>query len=100
MKGDMLLAGAHENGPIGARRQLFDVMRNPRREPLRGLAAAALFDLGNRSEALDASNVAAKTAKLPELAWASVIRAGASGVERGPLVKEPRFRWIELGWIE
>jgi hypothetical protein len=80
--------------------QLFDVMRNPRREALRGLAAAALFDLGARSEALDASKVAAKTAKLPAVAWASVIRAGASGVEHGPLVKEPRFRWIELGWVE
>jgi hypothetical protein len=91
---------ARDYGVERCKEQLFDVMRNPRREPLHGLAAAALFDLGNQREALDASNVAAKTAKIPALAWAAVIRAGASGVERGPLVKEPRFRWIELGWVE
>jgi hypothetical protein len=82
------------------REQLFDVMRNPRREPLRGLAAAALFDLGNRKEALDAANVVEESPKLSALAWAAVVRAGASGLERAPLVTEPRFRRIQLGWVE
>jgi hypothetical protein len=82
------------------RDQLFDMLRNPRREPLRGLAAAALFDLGNRKEALDAANVVEDSPKLSALAWAAVVRAGASGVERAPLVTEPRFRRIQLGWVE
>jgi len=76
------------------------VSRNPRREQLHGLAAAALFDLGSCQEALDAVNVVEKTPKLSALAWASVVRAGASGVERGRLVTEPRFRRIQLGCVE
>jgi hypothetical protein len=82
------------------REQLFDLMRNRRREPLRGLAAAALFDLGNRKEALDAVNAVEDSPKLSALAWGAVVRAGASGVERSPLVTEPRFRRIQLGWVE
>jgi hypothetical protein len=67
---------------------------------LRGLAAAALLALGNRKEALDAANAVEESPKLSALAWAAVVRAGASGLERVPLVTEPRFRRIQLGWVE
>jgi hypothetical protein len=91
---------ARDYGVERCREQLFEVLRNPRREQLRGLAAAALFDLGNQKEALEAVNAGGKTAKLPALAWASLVRAAALGLERGELVTEPHFRRIQLGWVE
>jgi hypothetical protein len=91
---------ARDYGVERCREQLFDVTKNPRREELHGLAAAALFDLGSRNEALDAVSAGEKAPKLPALAWASVVRAGASGFERGPLLTEQRFRRIQLGWVE
>ncbi len=91
---------ARDYGVDRCREQLFDVAKSPRRESLKGLAAAALFDLGNQQEALDAVSEGDRGHKPPGLAWASVVRAGASGLERGPLVTEPRFRRIQLGWVE
>jgi hypothetical protein len=91
---------ARDYGVDRCREQLFDVVKSPRREQLKGLAAAALFDLGNEKEALDAVSAADPSQKPPALAWASMVRAGASGLERGPLVTEPRFRRIQLGWVE
>jgi hypothetical protein len=92
---------ARDYGVDRCREQLFEVAKNPRREQLKGLAAAALFDLGNQKEALDALGGSAEPLlKPPALAWASVVRAGALGFERGPLVNEPRFRRIQLGWVE
>jgi hypothetical protein len=91
---------ARDYGVERCREQLLDVAQNPRREKLHGLAAAALFDLGARSEALEVVSAGERTLKLPELAWAMLVRAGAAGVERGPLVTEPRFRRIQLGWVE
>ena len=92
---------ARDYGVDRCREQLFEVAKSPRREQLKGLAAAALFDLGNQKEALDALGASAEPSlKPPALAWASVVRAGALGFERGPLVNEPRFRRIQLGWVE
>ena len=91
---------ARDYGVDRCREQLFDATKHPRCEKLRGLAAAALFDLGNHAEALEAVNVHEKEPKLPALAWASVVRAGASGHETGPLVTESRFRRIQLGSVE
>jgi hypothetical protein len=90
---------ARDYGLERFRRQLVDVLRHPKRDRLRGLAAAALFDLGDREDALAAVPVDGDR-KLPGLAWVTLVRAGASGVERGPLVTEPVFRRIELGWVE
>ena len=91
---------ARDYGVERCREQLFEVVKNPRRERLHGLAAAALFDLGAHDAALDAVRAAEKPRKLPELAWATMVRAGASGFELGPLVTESRYRRIQLGWVE
>jgi hypothetical protein len=91
---------ARDYGVDRCREQLFDATKHPRCEKLRGLAAAALFDLGHRAEALDAVSVPDKEPKLPGLAWSSLVRAGASGLQGGPLVTESRFRRIELGSVE
>jgi hypothetical protein len=91
---------ARDYGVVRCREQLSAVAKNSRWEKLNGLAAAALFDLGARDEALAALSVCDETRKLPGSAWATLVRAGASGLEPGPLVTEPTFRRVQLGWVE
>ena len=82
-----------------ARRQLLDAALSPRREPLRGLAAAALFDLGERARALEAATALAASARLGTLTFATLVLSAAAGKESGPFVTEPRVRRIQLGWL-
>ncbi|HEX6274011.1 MAG TPA: hypothetical protein VFZ53_13275 [Polyangiaceae bacterium] len=91
---------ARDYGVERCREQLVDVARHPRRERLQGLAAAALFDLGARVEALDALGEDDSRRKLPSLAWATMVRVCAAGQTQGPLVTEPTFRRLQLGWVE
>jgi hypothetical protein len=82
-----------------ARDQLLDAALTPRREPLRGLAAAALFDLGERDRALEAAGALAESPRAATLTWSCLVRAAASGKETLPLLTETRVRRIQLGWL-
>lgn len=82
-----------------ARRQLADAALSPRREPLRGLAAAALFDLGEHARALEAATALAESTRLGTLTFATLVLAAASSKESEPLVTEPRVRRLQLGWL-
>jgi hypothetical protein len=81
-----------------ARTQLIDAVSGPRHEGLRGFAAAALYDLGEHAVALRAARELADSKHLATLTFASLVLAGASGKEQGPLLTEPRVRRIQLGW--
>jgi hypothetical protein len=82
-----------------ARQQLLDTATAPRREPLRGLATAALFDLGEQERAVEVATTLAESTRLGTLTWATLVLAAASGKETLPLVTEPRVRRIQLGWL-
>ncbi len=78
---------------------LVAAARCQRHEALRGLAAAALFDLGQRDLAGNFADELVNSKKLPTLGWAALIRAaGAGKIQR--LVTEPRFRRVQQGWSE
>jgi hypothetical protein len=79
---------------------LLEIARQPRRDPLRGLAAAALFDVGERTTAEHTAEELSATRHLPALAWASLVRASGHGGLRGEIVTEARFRRVQLGWVE
>lgn len=81
-----------------ARTQLVDAVRRGRQEALRGLANAALFDLGERALALEAAPGLAASAKLPTLTFGNLVLAAASDQEALPLVTEPRVRRVQLGF--
>jgi hypothetical protein len=82
-----------------ARTQLFDAVDSGRHEMLRGLANAALFDLGERKRALDAARELAESSKLPTLTFGNLVLAAESARESVPLVTEPRVRRVQLGWV-
>lgn len=83
----------------GVVERLIGAARSHRQESLRGLAAAALFDLGEKDLASRFADELVNSRKLPTLGWAALIRAGGAGkLER--LVTEPRFRRVQRGWVQ
>jgi hypothetical protein len=70
---------ARDHGRQDLCRLLGETARSPRREALRGLAAAALFDAGDRELPLELIEQLEKSRKLPNLAWAGLLRAAALG---------------------
>jgi hypothetical protein len=90
---------AREFEETRARVQLAHVVESGRNETLRGLGAAALFDLGERERAVMAAGELAESAKLPTLAFANLVLLAAAGKESGPLVTEARVRRIQFGWV-
>ena len=74
--------------------------RSPRKDLLRGLAAAALYDCGQSTEALRIADELEGTRQLPALGWASLVRAAAAGSHAGCLVSEQNFRRVQQGCCE
>ncbi len=102
---------ARDHGRHDLLAALADAAAPGRKEELRGLAAAALWDAspasgGERSEtqrarARDLAEELLSSRLVGNVAWAAMIRAasrGGAGVE--PLVAETPFRWIQWGWLE
>lgn len=79
---------------------LVQASKSPRKDSLRGLAAAALYDCGKRQEAMGLTVELEGTRQLPAIAWTSLVRAAAAGVGAGVLVSETNFRRVEQGSCE
>jgi hypothetical protein len=104
---------ARDHGRDDLRGAIAVLARSGRPEELRGLAAAALWDLGMRDEALCAADELAVSKHVTNVAWAALVRAAsqraalapASGAraradDEEPLVTETSFRWVQSGWLE
>jgi len=93
----LVLSRGYARGDLVER--LVLAARCQRQESLRGLAAAALFDLGQRELAGSFADELVNSKKLPTLGWAALIRAGGAGkLQR--LVTEARYRRVQHGWSE
>lgn len=76
----------------------------PRREEMRGLAVAALWDAGGRERARDLADELVTSRVIGNVAWSALVRAAAarsltSGVHE-PVLGETPLRWIQWGWLE
>jgi hypothetical protein len=81
--------------------RLVETTRATRRDALRGLAAAALMDAGQTEAALSACGHLAISKHPCTTAWAALVLARGEGrAMPGELVSEPRFRRVQLGWVE
>lgn len=72
------------------------------REDIRGLAAASLWDLGEREAALRAAESLERSRLLVSLAWSALITAAFAGkIDSGmPIVTEPACRRLQRGWLD
>jgi hypothetical protein len=98
-----LRASLHLCRDYGQERQfhaLVQAAKLPRKDSLRGLAAAALYDCGKRHEAVRLSSELEATKQLPAIGWTSLVRAAAAGASAGNLVSETNFRRMEQGSCE
>jgi hypothetical protein len=105
---------AREYGDGRFREQLLDTARAPKREQLRGFAAAALFDIGEREAAASVAEELNTSKQLGAQAWCALVRAGLSTAQDGHvggrspsarladgcLVTEASYRRLQLGWVE
>ncbi len=72
---------------------------SPRREAVRGLAAAGLFDAGETALALELSKSLVTSRQLASVAWGALIQA-AHAKEIPEITDEPSVRRIQFGWTE
>lgn len=115
---------ARDHGRDDLRQALVDVAHGdgagPRREELRGLATAALWDLGMADVAVPLAEELSASKSIGNVAWGALTRAaaaarsrtlanpsGTDGHESGvtptaekPLLRESAMRWIQWGWLE
>jgi hypothetical protein len=83
-----------------------------KREDLRGLAVAAMWDAGMRDRARELADELLTSKTLANVAWATLVRAAAARSSResasaaagqasgGQIVTETPFRWVQWGWLE
>ncbi len=82
-------------------RGLTEVVKSPKREPLRGLALASLIDAGVSEAPVELADTLAASKQVSTMTWSELVRIERSGkLADPPLVAENRFRRVQLGWIE
>jgi hypothetical protein len=96
---------AKDYGRDDLRQALLGVATGPRREELRGLATAALWDLGSADQSHDLASELSSSRYVGNVAWAALVRAAwtrarAAETRGEPVVGEIPFRWIQWGWLE
>jgi hypothetical protein len=99
----LYLARDHDREDM--REALIEAAMNTKREELRGLAAAALWDLGVRDRARAFAEELVTSRSIGNVAWGALVRAAAaratSGARGGEeVLSETPFRWIQCGWLE
>ncbi len=92
----LYLARDHGRADLGE--ALRELGGNPRKEPLRGIAAAALHDLGDVSGAQQLATQLTHSRHLTTATWSVLVRA-ANGAG-APVLTEATFRRVQLGWVE
>jgi hypothetical protein len=90
-----------DHGRTDLRDQLVRVASSPRREALRGFAAAALYDAGERDLAVELAAPLVASKQLPTVTWSALLHASRAGKVNGQsVVEEPTYRRVQLGWVE
>jgi len=94
---------ARDHGRDDLREGIVAAARAPKREEHRGLALAAMWDVGMREEARALADEVLTSRVLGNVAWATLVRAAASRSSREPngdVLTETPLRRIQWGWLE
>jgi len=72
-----------------------------RRDEMRGVAAAALWDLGERDLARKAAEQAESSRFISSVAWGALVSTASAGkLGTHVVLAEPTFRRVQWGWVE
>jgi hypothetical protein len=88
----------HDRGDL--REALIAAAKTSKREDLRGMAIAVLWDAGEREIAATLAQSALRSRSLPTAAWAALVHAAQQHHWEQQLVNEPSFRRMQWGWVE
>jgi hypothetical protein len=99
---------ARDHGRDDLREALVQAAGEPKREELRGVAMAALWDAGEYDRARALADELVESKHLGNVAWSALVRAaagrsrdkGAVGARPGDVLEENALRWIQWGSIE
>ncbi len=101
---------ARDHGRGDMKEALVDCALNAKRDELKGLAVAALWDSASgptlaetRQKARDLSDELIVSRSISNVAWGALVRAAHAGhreSEDHVVVTETPFRWIQWGWLE
>jgi hypothetical protein len=94
---------ARDHGRDDMREALALCAQNGKRDELRGLAVAALWDAGARDKARDLSDELVTSRCLSNVAWGALVRAAHASARDDRdfvIVSETDLRWIQWGWLE
>jgi len=91
---------ARDHGRSEMRKALIEAATG-KRDEIRGVAAAALWDLGEHELARKVAEQAEAGRSLSSLTWAALVSAAAAGkLGADSLLAEPTFRRVQWGWLE
>ncbi|MBX3216710.1 MAG: hypothetical protein KF850_32040 [Labilithrix sp.] len=100
---------ARDHGREDMKAALLDCALNAKRDELRGLAVAALWDSASgptrsatREKARDLSDELVASRCLSSVAWGALVRAAHASHREADfvVVTETPLRWIQWGWLE
>jgi hypothetical protein len=98
---------ARDHGRDDLTAALLEAASSERKEESRGIATAALWDLGLHDDARRLSGQLVGSRSLANVVWAILIRAAAargprsaSGLPEDEVMTETTFRWMQWGWLE
>ncbi len=91
---------ARDHGKAELRKAISDVALG-KRDDVRGVAAAALFDLGDKELARKTAERAESSRFISSMTWGALVTAACTGKISPPSVlAEPMFRRVQWGWVE
>lgn len=90
---------ARDHARDDLRDALVAVAGSAKREALRGLATAALWDLGERERALALLPALGASRQLSTLAWGALLSSAQAG-KIDVVLTESSYRRVQLGWID
>ncbi len=99
---------ARDHGRADLAAGVLDVARSDRKDELRGMAIASLYDTGDRARQDEARRLAGDlldSRSLVNVAWGVLVRAAtsrgfASAAPDEGVVTESALRWMQWGWLE
>jgi hypothetical protein len=99
---------ARDHGRTDLAAALLETASSEKKEELRGLATAALCDLGDPAMLAEARRLSAEllqSRSVVNVAWGVLVRALASrgagpAAANDGVVSETAFRWMQWGWLE
>ena len=91
---------ARDHGRQDLQAAILTCAKTAKRDDLRGLAIAALWDAGAHDQALSLAAGALRSRSLSTVAWAALVRAAEENHWEHALIDEASFRRIQWGWVE